>query len=251
MRFTPPLFLTPNLAVKEIGRALREQGNVVEPKLWQGVEAPRPMLELLEPSFRTPMTGDIDELRRNISPNLPWADDHFEERVSGVPHNPPPSSAWWPFNPSSFEFREEDEYTHTYPERMWPKTAGRFVAMDAMGIRYKYGDLLDVVKLLQNDPGTRQAFLPIWFPEDTGSVHGGRVPCTLGYLFMAREGHLHLTYYIRSCDYFRHLRDDIYLAIRLALWMIERTRLRIQPGFFNMHIGSLHCWAPERSTLPK
>ena len=66
-----------------------------------------------------------------------------------------------------------------------------------------YGDLDDVVTLLTNDPLTRQAFLPMWFPEDTGVVHGTRVPCSLGYHFMQRDGRLSITYYIRSCDIVR------------------------------------------------
>src|SRR6476620_4559063 len=41
-------------------------------------------------SIRVPSSKD--NLQNSIQPNLPWADDHFQERVSGEPLNPPPSS---------------------------------------------------------------------------------------------------------------------------------------------------------------
>jgi thymidylate synthase len=122
------------------------------------------------------------------------------------------------------------------------------------GIKYEYGDLSDVVALLSSDPYTRQAYLPIWFPEDTG---GGskRAPCTLGYHFIMRENKLDITYYIRSCDMLRHFRDDIYLTHRLALWVITQCMARnpkwkeVEPGTFNMHITSLHIFANDWQSM--
>jgi len=111
---------------------------------------------------------------------------------------------------------------------------------------------------MEREPFTRQAFLPIWFPEDTGTVHGERVPCTIGYHFIRRYNWVHIVYYIRSCDFFRHFRDDIYLAVRKLYWLIEELQKRnpeewggVKPGTFTMHITSLHAWASEKVLLPK
>jgi thymidylate synthase len=103
-----------------------------------------------------------------------------------------------------------------------------------------------------NDPETRQAYLPVWFPEDTGVVHKERVPCTLGYHFIQRMGYLHCTYYIRSCDFVRHFRDDLYLSLRLQLWMLNQLQsIRktenfdwqlVKPGMFVFHCVSMHCF---------
>lgn len=247
----PSLYTSFKSAINQLGRKLRYFGHEVSTPRWQGVDAPAPMRELLEADLRVPIIGDLDHLKEDIQPSLPWADMHFEERVSGIPYNPPPSAQHWPYNPGSKEFREDEKYTHTYPERFWPKYA-RSATHEMRGIRYSYGDLNDVVNLLRREPFTRQAFLPVWFPEDTGAIHGGRVPCTIGYWFVNRHNFLHCTYYIRSCDYFRHLRDDIYLAARLVLWILDQLEWTIvQPGFLNMYIGSLHCWATERELLPK
>jgi hypothetical protein len=89
----------------------------------------------------------------------------------------------------------------------------------------------------------------------------GRIPCTLGYWFVLRNGKLNMTYYIRSCDYVRHFRDDIYLAVRLQLWVLQQVQqlalahadhgeyepwLDVTPGTFTMHIGSLHFHEGDR-----
>lgn len=184
-----------------------------------------------------------------IQPNLPWADQHFDERVSGEPLNPPPSWVNWPYAHSAANHLTAEKFSHTYPERMWPKT------VHAKGIRFLPGDLHDLVGLLATHPLTRQAYLPIWFPEDTGVVHGERVPCTLGYHFLVRDDHLHIHYPIRSCDALRHFRDDVYMAVRLALWMLTQLRTRnayfknVKPGDFSMWIGSLHCFVNDRALL--
>jgi hypothetical protein len=271
MRMTPaPLPMAS--VVYALGQELRSNGREVRGETWLGMQAPAPMLEVLESSFRAPMSSNPDHLVRDLRPNLPWADLHFEERVGRRPTNPGDTYHLWPFYPKGTardeQIRKDERgFTHTYQERIWPKKAipteaDRELYGDDLicmkGIRYHYGDLDDVVRLLRRDPLTRQAFLPIWFPEDTGAVHGGRVPCTLGYWFVQREGYLHCTYYIRAVDYFRHLRDDIYLAARLNHWVLDQLVnegserwANVKVGFLNMHIGSLHCWAQERELLPK
>ena len=224
------------------------------------------MIEILNHSFSCAIDPNLDELRNQIKPSLPWADDHFQERVSGIPYNPPPSHNWWPFaQKNNAEFGGLEKFSHTYPERIWPKHGDRMTAAGWLteiethkGIRYEYGDLQDVVNLIHKEPFTRQAFLPIWFPEDTGVVFGGRVPCTIGYHFIRRFNHLHIVYYIRSCDFFRHYRDDIYMCARKVLWVLEKLRELdpeewndVQPGMLTMHITSLHAFAHEKPLLKK
>ena len=136
------------------------------------------MIEILLHSFSCVINPDLKVLQEQIKPNLPWADDHFEERVGGLPLNPPPSHNWWPFaQKNNAEFGGNEKFSHTYPERMWPKFASETPNSKMEGVRYEYGDFLDVLNLIRNEPFTRQAFLPIWFPEDTGVTFHGRVPC--------------------------------------------------------------------------
>lgn len=218
---------------------------------WQAISDGRPQemtIELEDYSFGLYLPDSMEELQAEVQPNLPWAEEHFQERVSGVPHNPPPSHVRWPFaQASNSEHRDEGKFSHTYPERFWPAFAGGSVSAIS-GIRYPYGDLGDLVALLRERPGTRQAYLPVWFPEDgyAASVHE-RVPCTLGYHFLIRNGKLKVTYYIRSCDFYRHFRDDVYMAGRLAQWVTNKVGLI--PGRLVMHISSLHIFSAERQKI--
>jgi hypothetical protein len=194
--------------------------------------------------------------------NMPWAEDHFLERVSGFPWNPPPSEAWWPYRVNgNAEHKDGELFSHTYPERFWPKVAGENVQIKAghenQGIRFDYGDLRDVVQLLARDILTRQAYLPVWFPEDTGAVDRQRVPCTLGYHFLFRPGPEEgfigdIVYYLRSCDLFRHFNDDAYMAGRLLQWVSNRLwdhGIHADASSLIMHISSLHTFEGDEMRL--
>jgi hypothetical protein len=246
---------------------------LVRTEKWQGVEADRSMAtyELRHYVMRCLMpTEDLQFYRDEIQPNCPWADDHFEkDRVCGEPLNPGETWQSWPYGHSANKFRDDNgQFNHSYAERYWPKFAGRtdkgelsetvydfrpgsdqeHDAPTNSGIRYPYGDLADVVKQLAREPHTRQAILPVFFPEDTGAVHGGRVPCSLFYQFLVRNNEMDVSYVIRSCDMVRHFRDDIYLTVRLLLWILAECRKLnpffndIKPGSFVMLITSLHMF---------
>lgn len=209
------------------------------------------MRELLNSSFQVPLRGieDLTHWQKDILPNLPFADLHFQERIGGQGTNP--GDAWrsWPWGHAADAHRTESGlFTHTYQERFWPTNLEDQNAQPR-GIRYRYADYNDFVKILLDDPLSRQAYLPIWFPEDGACA--GRKPCTLGYHFLMRFDYLHLTYFIRSCDFVRHWRDDCYFAIRLLLHTLGRLRASdnawtgIKPGLYVMHIGSLHMFVND------
>lgn len=196
--------------------------------------------------------------------DLPWAENHFLERVSGHPLNPPPSHVDWPHavRGNGDHTDEAGQFDHTYPERFWPKRAGIDMTNPLaangsgnVGIRFQYGDLTDVVNLLIKSPNTRQAYLPVWFPEDTGGharSTGPRVPCTLGYHFMIRDGILSCRYFIRSCDIRRHMHNDVYMAGRLMQWMrdmLEMGGVRTITGELTTYISSLHAFVADESYL--
>ena len=291
-------FRTFDEAIEQASYQLQFRSNLVHSARWQGADiANKPEMathEVTHMAFsvnmgdmKVPSTavgGTLGTLQDDIKPNLPWADDHFEERVCGVPINPGKEWANWPYGKSAATFLDKrGMFNHNYMERYWPKEAGYLQGptIDAMdyeekiaeklgattariidsppinrGIMYEYGDLYDVVRLLVSDPHTRQAYLPVWFPEDTG---GGskRAPCTIGYHFLMRDGRIDINYHIRSCDFVRHFRDDLYLTARLLLWVIDECRkldqrwLDILPGKFIMQIGSLHIFRNDYQMLFK
>lgn len=230
---------------------------------WQGRDikgdSSKVTWEIREAVLVTGMPDSMSEAQYRYLPNLPWAEDHFQERIGGTPLNPPPSAKTWPFAQAGHvdHVDGEGKFSHTYPERFWPKLAGKPFepgGFDAhRGIRFEYGDLHDVVWKLIKNPMTRQAYLPVWFPEDTGAPEGERVPCSIGYHFMIREGQLHVSYTIRACDFMRHFKDDVYMAVRLGQWVRDQLPYRgegdlpdLTMGELTMHIGSFHIFNGDR-----
>lgn len=208
-----------------------------------------------------------EELASFTKPSDPWAELQFQERVGGEPLNPGETYTLWPwFKGNVPDHQDEAEkFSHTYMERYWPRFANwapehRDLAGEGQqGIRYRYGDLKDVVNLLAKEPMTRQAYLPMWFPEDTGATSDQRLPCSLGYHFMLRDGRLHCLYTIRSCDFLRHFRDDVYMTARLVQWVLNQLKWRIdsdepsnwedvKPGTLSMVMHSLHIFEGD---MPK
>lgn len=221
-----------------------------------------------------------DEAAVAVGPNLPWAEAQFRERVAGEPVNPGVTYKDWPYYRGNVEqHKEQGVFSHTYMERFWPKFARtakhpELSKVGRQGIAFRYGDLNDVLNLLAREPYTRQAYLPIFFPEDTGAHHGERIPCTLGYHFMLRDDKLHCFYPIRSCDFIRHFRDDVYMAMRLVQWTIERLIAQkeawiknnlegqameeawnlwenVKPGNLSMFVPSLHVFQGDRPKLER
>lgn len=259
---------------------------LVHSRRWQGAEiADNPNMatfELTHGHFDIDLEGydqDLEAYARHIGPELPWADNHFEERVCGYPINPGTHWANWSHNSKAGAatfLDDRGKFNHNYMERYWPKFAGavksstvdrddfrerlRYISKEHgvppihHGIMYDYGDLDEVVDLLVGDPYTRQAYLPVWFPEDTG---GGskRAPCTIGYHFLMRNGRLDINYHIRSCDFYKHFRNDIYLTIRLLDWVLRRAAGKsdnwkeVTVGRFIMQIGSLHVFRVDWEKL--
>lgn len=222
--------------------------------------------ELRHVNFQWQVPTGFSALQVQVQPNLPWAEDHFEERVSGYPLNPPPSEKYWPFAQQSNQVHKSGEiFAHTYPERYWPRFADRYARAEwiklnqqqmfrRMGIRFQYGDLQDVVNLLIKQPNTRQAYLPVWFPEDTGALNSQRVPCSIGYHFLFRNTQLDCTYFIRSCDFMRHFIDDVYLTCRLMQWVMAKMNaagIGVEKLNLVMQIASLHVFKGDTVRINK
>lgn len=255
---------------------LMDTGKYVDTGHWQALkDVPQTRtIELRSVVMSYGIPEQVSQLMAEVKPNMPWAEHHFLERVGGEPLNPGETYREWPWYQGNVETHKGGgQFSHTYMERYWPKQAGDPFVDDVdmaaeskynRGLRYRYGDLNDVVSLLTREPYTRQAVLPVWFPEDTGAVHGGRVPCSLTYHFMLREGKLHCAYTIRSCDLLRHFRDDVYLTCRLVQWVLDQVREsanrlseveipstwdNVVPGELTMFIHSLHVFEGDLPTI--
>lgn len=200
--------------------------------------------------------------REYIKPDVKWAEGHFQERVAGEAVNPGEWHDRWPYHAGQVKLHQNGgKYDHNYMERFWPTKlrtqVTEFFTTRFMGYRFPVGDLNDVVQQLVENPGTRQAYLPIFFPEDTGATKGQRVPCTLGYHFLIRDGKLHLQYNLRSCEAYRHFTNDVYMAVRLAQWVCDQLNARpelgveYEVGQLTMNIVSFHGFKGDDRELDR
>lgn len=223
-------------------RSLVYKGSASKSENWQSIkiDSKNPIVEICNIFF------SIDQVYNPIEefePDLPWAEDHFLERVNGLPINPGKEYRNWPYYKGLDNdglFKTNGQFSHNYMERYW--------CSGHTGIRFNYGDLNDIVDRLKIDQNTRQAFLAVWHPEDQYN-HGERVPCTIGYWFHVNNGKLDVTYLIRSCDAQRHFRNDMYMTYRLTQWIAEK--LDLIPGSMHVWIGSFHCFQSDIYSLFK
>ena len=228
---------------------------------WQGVDkfVNDPIKEMANLYQVCPMTNNQSQLVKETGADLPWAEDHFQERINpknfGEALNPGEAYKWWPhakFKEKDDDFKNQkageksEKFSHTYMERFWPP--------EKKGIRFKMANWKKFVDTAKRSPNSRQLYFPIWYPEDTdASYRGERVPCTLGYHFQVFHGYLHLSYFIRSCDLHKHFRNDVYFTIRLAQELKSQVPeyKNIPLGNLNMWIGNLHCFLNDQWKVKK
>jgi len=227
------------------------KGHEITAGHWQGTDAlsKEIMLEYINYNFTVRIPNSLTQLEKECEPDMPWADIHFKERISGMPLNPGESYKIWPYN----KFKDGNDpylkhgfFDHTYMERYWSKSSVSHIGEPLVDDEV-HGDLNDVIELLKKNIHTRQAFLPVWFPIDTGNINNQRVPCSLGYSFYYRGTGLHCNYYIRSCDYYRHFKNDMYLTCRLAQHIMKevcqsKNNIEYNMGYLNMYITHFHLF---------
>jgi hypothetical protein len=233
---------------------------------WQSLDISKSSIhdtyELLNVTMMYQMPQTVKGAQKHIDPDLPWSEAHFQERIGRKPINPGVEHANWPYHANGADLHVKGgKYDHNYMERIWPKDLvfeptdpqATWMQLPFKGYRFEVGDLDDVVTQLASEPGTRQAYLPIWFPEDTGATQGQRVPCSLGYHFIIRAGVLHVQYNLRSCEIYRHFTNDIYMAVRLGQWVAEQLALThnvdVSLGQLTTHVVSLHGFVGDTAKI--
>lgn len=117
-----------------------------------------------------------------------------------------------------------------------------------------------IVRELIDKPDTRQAIMTIHSNINTYNQGAGvnivepsqdyrfmggkgRIPCSLHYQFMIREGRLNMIYVMRSCDFLTHFPVDMMLALRAQTKMAKHLSLEV--GEFTHFCGSLHAYKKD------
>lgn len=135
-----------------------------------------------------------------------------------------------------------------------PVNPGKAVEIDTTGVLKPYlsDGLLDytysermfnqlqrVIDLLNTHPETRQAYMSIWDRiVDPERFEVRRVPCSIGYHFLLRNGRLTMIYLMRSLDAGKCIAYDLYTSSRLLEYVAEKVGA--EPGALQLVIGSVH-----------
>ena len=178
--------------------------------------------ELIGYSYMILDTGDKIELPKAFGKEgeLDWAEADFAERISCTGANPGEAyklrGVWE-------EFLHDGQFAYSYPERIGTQ-------------------VLDVINCLEKTPTSRNAIIALWDPTIDIKRIGGkaRVPCSMYFQVLIRNGKVNMIYNMRSNDLMTHWCWDIYLAIKLQEYISEQLDMPI--GWFVQQIGSLHAY---------
>jgi thymidylate synthase len=228
-------------AMNEIARDLAELGVTVHPETMQDKdvaddddyitkELANYIYTVLHPDY-TQVAGTHDE----------WVAQEWQDRLVG--HLNPGRA--WKLRPEIWEeFLEVDGKRKTdrfYSEGKRKAVTGKFSYSYSM--RMGGPHIQKICEELIEHPNSRQLYLPVWREIDETRRGKRRVPCSLGYHFMNRDGKLNVTYMMRSCDFHTHYANDVALATMLLTYIAGQTDLEV--GTFTHYVGSLHVYAKD------
>lgn len=169
--------------------------------------------------------GKMKEMIDYLKGNHRWIHDEFIERIfPTVPMNPGTAYQVWPDR--WVQFLRDGKFAYTYGERWsW--------------------QLPYVIDELARRPTSRQAIMTMYDAHQDIMNWGGRdrVPCSISYQFLIRDGKLDLIYNERSCDFMKFFVSDV--AITCMLLMHVANILNVGFGKFVHNIGSLHAFAGD------
>lgn len=221
--------------MSEVYRDIWEMGHIVQPHTMQNkVVKDDPNFvtkEVTNYSYCLLKMDKKDYLFLSDERSKNWVAEEFLERLNPLFENP---GVAWTIRKDVWEPFLDDmgKFDYTYNERMVPYLQG-------------------VIDELAINPDSRQAIVAIWDPtKDTQNIGGKkRVPCSISYQFLIREGLVHIIYTQRSADVITHFGNDIMLT-----WLLKgfvAKKLNLKPGYLYHNIGSLHCYKQDWPTLKR
>jgi len=226
------IYQDPMEMVKEVERDLFEMGIRYQSATVQDMRVEN------DPGYRTieisgygyTLTGfdhdKMEEMIRYLGNNLPWAMEEASERLFPPDYDPNPGKAWEKDPGKWKRFLRDGVFSYSYAER-WQH------------------QLPYVLNELRLRPNSRQAVMTMYDVHQDMMNWGGRdrVPCSMTYQFILRDGRLTLIYNQRSCDFMRFFSTDVFITSALLLHVA--AMIEAKPGRFIHFIGSLHAFAKD------
>lgn len=165
-----------------------------------------------------------------------WCRAEHSERVNPCTENPGQA---WTLRPDVWKqfLNDKGEFDYTYSDRL-----NRNESIDS------------VVEELVKNPDSRQAILAIWDRQIDPYNLGGkaRIPCSIYYQILIREGRVNIIYNQRSADVVTHFGNDIWLAWQMMDYItrvLRDRKLDVATGYLYHNIGSLHVYNKDIPTL--
>lgn len=235
----------------EIARDLKEMGVKVRGKSMQDKEGDFPTLELDNYGYTVTHPSRLDLL-----PTMPWCEVEWQDRLNAIMGNVSPlGTSWLERSDRHMDWSRFIEYngrplpmytTLDKIRELEPEAAG-----DPIRLAYSYGErlalndqVLKVVRELRRNGPSRQLFVSMWDPNhDPDRIGNRRVPCSLGWHFMKRDGKVNMTYIMRSCDFVTHWQNDVWLALKLLDLICHMTKN--ERGRFSQVIFSFHVYEKD------
>lgn len=178
--------------------------------------------ELRGTSFRIEEWNDRSDMMQDNGLSTTFAEFDIQDRLSKEPVNPGKAIQFDETGVLSKYIRADGTLRYTYSERV-------------------YNQIPKIVKLLKEKPSTRQAFISIWDPcLDIEVLEIERVPCSIGFQFLIRDGKMDLIYYMRSLEVSKCLGNDIYTSTRFLEEMAKMVCVDV--GTVTFSVGSLHVF---------
>lgn len=239
------IYLNCKEAITDIGRELKKCATTVHTQTMQNklvaTDSDYSTKEIEAFSFAILNREDKDDMP---GVTLDWLKEEFAERIS--PNFTNPGEAW--------KLREEvwkeflvDTVVEGFDEK------GEYAAETSERFEYTYNErmqwqLKPVIDELRKNPETRQAIIEVHDRAiDTERMGKKRVPCSMFYQFMKRDGALDVIYVMRSTDFAEHFQNDIWLADELGRYIARQ--LGIPTGKFVMFASSLHIYKKDWKLL--
>jgi len=238
-------------ARNEIARDLKEMGLRVDNVTMQDKHGSFPTLELINYGYTvtSPRLGQLH-------PVMPWAAIEWQDRLRAILGDVSMlGNSWRERADDHIDWAQFLEYNGSpIPDGVSLeelKDEYPAAANDPLRLAYSYGERLalndqvfKVIRELRENPTSRQLYVAMWDPhQDIDRVGYRRVPCSIGWHFLLRNGNLNLTYTMRSCDFVTHWQNDVWLAMNLLYFVCEKTGTN--PGHFSQFINSFHVYEKD------
>ena len=190
-------------ALNEIKRDLHEMGVKVETASMQNKDVRgNEDFVTLETQNYSFCVLDCSDKDKNV-PVLGWCQEEFAERID--PNFVNPGNAWklrpevWTeFMRPVFDMMNDPSYDRDM--RFWshiPDAApGEYMAFEYTYNERLQWQLAGIIKELTENPGSRQAIIMVHNREqDAARMRKFRIPCSISYQFLVRNGKLDVIYY--------------------------------------------------------